>query len=202
MQFVGVASGSSDRGLAPDPVLAVTGFLVRAVPSAIIGDSWLPATINAGWLALAAVAWLVVAAVVVTGLRRRDGRPNWVFAGVAFAHAAALYALPVLLSGSATPRYALPAAMLVVTAVVAVLEPATPGLSATALWVFAAFLALVCAVNLRVDNLRADGPRWSEGLQAAQRECAERASVTVRIPISPVSERGWVSTLPCEYVRR
>ena len=125
LQVIGVVFGSSDRGFAPDPVLAVTGFLVRAVPSALIGDSWLPATINAGWLALAAVAWLVVAAVVVTGLRRRDSRPNWVFAGVAFAHAAALYAVPVLLSGSAAPRYALPAAMLVVTAVVAVLEPAT-----------------------------------------------------------------------------
>ena len=65
-----------------------------------------------------------------------------------------------------------------------------------------AFLTLVCAVNLRVDNLRADGPRWSVGLLAAERECVERASATAHVPISPVSERGWVSTLPCDYVRR
>jgi hypothetical protein len=202
LQVIGVIFGSSERGLAPDPVLAVTGFLVRAVPSALMGDLWLPASVNAAWLAIAAVAWLLVAAVVVGGLRRRGGRPNWELAGIAFAHAAAVYALPVLLSGYATPRYALPAALLLVTAIVAVLEPDTAGVSPVALWAFAAVLAVVCAVNLRVDNLRADGPTWSEGLRAAQQECAEHAPGTVRVTIPPRSDRGWVSTLPCDYVRR
>ena len=202
LQVSGVMFGSSERGFAPDPVLAVTGFLVRAVPSALVGDRWLPATIDAGWLALAAIGWIIAAAVVVSGLRRRDGRPNWVLAGVAFTHAAAVYAMPVLLSGFAPQRYALPAAMLVVTAVVAVLEPRAAGSSATALWVFAAGFALVCTLNLRVDNARADGPRWSEALHAAEQQCTQNSAPTVRIPIAPVSDYGWTATLPCDYVRR
>ncbi len=196
--------GSSERGLAPDPVLAVTGFLVRAVPSALVGRLLASGHLNAGWLALAAVGWIIVAAVVVIGLRRRDSRPNWVLAGVAFSHAAAVYAMPVLLSGFAPPRYALPAAMLVVTAVVAVLEPRAAGSSATALWVFAAGFALVCTLNLRVDNLeltarvgarhckppsamsRADSapPCESRSRRFRTRDWASHPSVRLRAPLA------------------
>ena len=151
LQVTGILFGSSERGFAPDPVLAVTGFVVRAVPSTFVGDVRLHATVNAGWLALAALGWIMVAAVVVSGLGRRDGRPNWVLAGVASAHAAAVYAVPVLLSGFAPQRYAL---------------------LATALWVFAAAFALVCTLNLRVDNARADGPELERG--AAERPAAVR----------------------------
>ncbi len=203
LQVIGLLTGNSERGLAPDPVLAVSGFLVRAVPAALVGERWLPDTVNAGWLALAAVAWLVVAAVVVSGWRRRDVRPNWALAGVAFVHAAAIYAVPVLLSGFATPRYALPPAMLLVTALVAVLEPTATGAGiAPPLWIFAAALAVVLAVNLRVDNSRAHGPQWNDGLHAAQQECADPAATTARITIAPLNSSGWAAVLPCSYIRR
>ncbi|MDQ7909641.1 hypothetical protein RB614_34485 [Phytohabitans sp. ZYX-F-186] len=196
IQFAGLLSGSSERDLSPDPVLAVSGFLLRAVPAPLIGERWLGDGVDARWVALAAVAWLVVAAALLAAYTRRT-RPAWTLAVVAGLHAAALYMLPVLLAGTATPRYAVAPAMLVVTALVALLRPAG---SRIPLYALAALLALVAAVNLRVDNTRADGPLWSDELERARTACATGDQATV--PITPRDATPpWQVRVPCDYVR-
>jgi hypothetical protein len=109
--------------------------------------------------------------------------------------------LSVALSGVATGRYAVAPAMLVVTALVALAQPA-PGASSRAkvpIYGLATVLALVCLVNVRVDNTRAHGPSWSDELRAAQATCAASHPQTVDVPLSPVGE-GWTATLPCTYL--
>lgn len=195
IQFAGLMSGSSERELSPDPVLAVTGFLLRAVPAPLIGERWLGEDVNARWVALAAVAWLIVGAVALVAYVRRT-RPAWTLAVVAGLHAAALYMVPVLLAGIATPRYAVAPAMLVVTALVALLQPAGSRLP---LYALTLLLAVVAAVNLRVDNTRADGPLWSDELERARTACLTNGTATV--PITPRDETpAWQVRVPCDYV--
>ncbi|WP_213456054.1 hypothetical protein [Rhizomonospora bruguierae] len=198
LQVAGLASGSSSRQLTPDPVLAASGFVLRAVPGALIGERWLGTGVDARWLALAGLAWLLVAGAVLAAVLRLT-RPHGVLAAVAGLHAAALYALPVLLSGTATFRYAAAPAMLVVTALAALLRPGTGTRGRLPLYALAALLALVCAVNLRVDNPRAHGPRWSTELDRARVACANGAE-RVALPIPPAGEDAWRANLPCDYV--
>lgn len=198
LQFLGLASGSSSRQLTPDPALAVSGFVLRAVPGALIGERWLGASVDAGWLTLAAVAWLLVTLAVILALRRLT-RPGWTLAGVAGLHAAALYALPVLLSGTATFRYAAAPAMLVVTALAALLLPGTGTRGRIPLYVLATLLLVVCAVNLRVHNPRADGPTWSSELDRARTACAD-GRPTADLAIPPLDDHHWHTTLPCPYL--
>ncbi len=234
VQFSGLLTGSSTRALSPDPVRAATGYVLRVVPAALIGQRWLGTQVDTGWLALAAVAWLlVVAAAVVVWLRLV--RPRWPLAVAAALHSVALYVLPVLLTGEATPRYAVVPAMLVVTALVAVLQPdrsqsvavlqpdgpqsvglhrpdgspAVPGRPdrgrlrlAAPLYTLAALLAVICAVNLRVDNARAHGPTWSAQLQLARIGCTG-PDATVEVLIPPVKVTPpWLVRLPCRYLQR
>ncbi|MGN9910395.1 hypothetical protein ACTMTJ_22840 [Phytohabitans sp. LJ34] len=194
VQFAGLLGGSSERDLAPDPVLAVTGFLLRAVPAPLIGERWLGDSVDTRWVALAAVAWLVVAAALLVAYTRRT-RPAWTLAVVAGLHAAALYMVPVLLAGTATPRYAVAPAMLVVTALVALLQPAGSRLP---LYALTALLTLIAAVNLRVDNLRADGPQWSDELDVVRQECQRVPGQNVEVAIPP----DWTTSLPCSYLSR
>ena len=194
-QLLGLATGASERPLDPDPVRAVTGVVLSAVPAPLIGERWLGTEVDAHWIALAGLAWLLVAAAVVVALARLT-RPDWRLALLAAGHAAALYALPVLLSGVATPRYTVAPALLVVTALVALLQPARSRVPVYALTVL---LALVWAVNLRVNNSRADGPRWSDELPAARQRCTAESVTTV--PISPAEEH-WTADLSCRYLTR
>ena len=196
VQFAGLLGGSSERELAPDPVLAVTGFLLRAVPAPLIGERWLGDSVDTRWVALAALAWLVVAAALLVAYTRRT-RPAWTLAIVAGLHAAALYMVPVLLAGTATPRYAVAPAMLVVTALVALLQPAG---SRVPLYALTVLLALVAAVNFRVHNTRADGPQWSDELDRARTACAAGGQVIV--PITPRDDTPpWQVEVPCDYIR-
>ncbi|MEH1125138.1 hypothetical protein [Micromonospora sp. CPCC 206061] len=194
IQFAGLLSGSSERELSPNPVLAVSGFLLRAVPAPLVGERWLGESVDARWIALAAIAWLVVGAATLVAYTRRT-RPARTLAVVAGLHAAALYMVPVLLSGVATPRYAVAPAMLVITTLVALLQPAD---SRVPLYSLAALLALVAAVNLRVDNARANGPAWRAEIEVAREECALRPARTVDVAIPP----DWSVPLPCSYLSR
>jgi hypothetical protein len=209
IHFAGLLSGSSERELAPDPVRAVIGWVFRAVPAPLIGERWLGGEITTRWLALAALAWLLVGAVVLLAYlsgRRADlppalaVRPAWPLAIAAALHSAALYILPVFLSGIATPRYSVAPALLVVTALVALLQPdLATGRGAVPLYALAALLTVVIAVNLRVDNARADGPRWSDELDRARVACASGGTAT--LPIPPLGETPpWQVRAPCDYV--
>ncbi|WP_281905325.1 hypothetical protein [Phytohabitans aurantiacus] len=212
VQFAGLLTGSSERELTPDPVRAVTGYLLRAVPAPLVGERWLGDEITARWVLLAAVAWLIVGAIVLLAwLRtRRPGlvpaaaavQPAWPLAIGAALHSAGLYMLPVLLSGTATPRYAVAPGLLVVTALVALLQPdQASGRGKAPLYALTGLLALVMVVNFRVDNSRADGPTWSDELDRARTACAS-SDTAPAIPITPRDETPpWQVRAPCSYIR-
>jgi hypothetical protein len=195
-QLAGLLAGTSQRDLAPDPVHAVVGFLLRAVPAPLVGQRWLGGDVDARWVLLAGFAWLVAGAALVAGLRRVT-RPLWLLAAVAALHSAALYLLPVLLSGVAAPRYAVAPAMLVVVALVALLQPA--GSRPLPLYALAGLLAVVAVVNLRIDNPRADGPSWSGELERARAACATDGP-RVAVPIAPRVNPPWTVAIRCEDI--
>lgn len=200
VQVVGLATGSSTRSTSPNPIEAVRGLLVRGLPSALLGENWLGSKVDTHWLILAGVAWLLLVIVVGLGLLRLT-RPHWALAIVALLHAGALYALPVTLQGVATPRYAAAPAMLIVTAIVAVLQPSGSTLAERGpILAFGVLMAVVCAVNLRVDNQRAHGPTWSDALRQARSDCADRPLQDVVVQIPPVENPPWQITLRCQYV--
>jgi hypothetical protein len=216
LQLLGLVLGASSRDTELDPVRAGTGYLLRAVPAALVGSRWLGDDHRSvRWLALAAVAWLLVVAVVLLAWRRRLPRPAWTLAALAGVHSVALYALPVFLSGTAPGRYALAPAMLLVVAMLALLptgsgrdsaatvEPPTGGWLRPAVSpavVFVTLLAIVCAVNLRVPNLRAEGPTWSGELSRERTECGPASdAVLVRLP---PANGDWYADLPCDYIDR
>ena len=219
-QVVGLATGSSSRDLSPNPVQWLTGYLVRVVPETMLGGRWFSAKdVDMQWLALAAIAWVLVALVLGAAWLcavRRWTRPNLPLAGAAAVYSVRLYALPVTLDGEAIPRYAAAPAMLAIAAMVALLQPGRTGdgspsrswfgmpASAVPLAAYLVLLAVVCALNLRITNERAQGPSWRAGVSAARVWCssADDASTT-RIAISPQTEPAiWWADLPCSYIRR
>jgi hypothetical protein len=200
VQLAGLLSGSSSRTLAADPVQAISGYLLRAVPAPLIGQRWLGQSVDAAWVLLAGLAWLMVAAVLVAALRGLT-RPKWALSGAAAVHSAALYVLPVTLSGVAVPRYAVAPAMLVVTALVALLQPAPAGEPVprrprvAPIHLLAALLTVVALVNLRIDNPRAHGPRWSAELDRARATCTTTGNA--ELLVAPLRIPAWTASLPC-----
>jgi hypothetical protein len=196
VQVLGLLTGASEReGLAPDPVRAVTGFVLRTVPTALFGERWVGQAISTRSLLLAALAWLLIGAVLLLGLRKVV-RPRWTLVVAAGVHSALVYIAPVALSGIATPRYNVAPALLVLVTLVALLNDAI-GVRA-----LAALLLVVCAVNFRVDNARADGPDWHTGLRGAEAACAAGPAGTVSVEVTPLAAPGWHVALPCDYVDR
>ncbi len=125
VQVTGLLTGSSSRHLSPNPVPVAKGYVLRVVPDAMLGERALGTDTHAvRWLALTAVAWLLLAVVAALAWRGST-RPSWPLAGMALVYSVALYALPVTLEGAAIPRYAAAPVMLLVTAMVAALQPRT-----------------------------------------------------------------------------
>lgn len=196
LQVLGLLTGASEReGLTPDPVRAVTGFVLRAVPTALFGERWVGTAVSTRSLVFAAAAWLIIGAVLVLGLRKVI-RPRWTLVIAAGVHSALVYIAPVALSGIATPRYNVAPALLVLVTLVALLNDVT-GVRA-----LAALLLVVCAVNFRVDNARADGPDWHTGLRGAETACAADPAGTASVEVTPLAAPGWHVALPCDYVDR
>ncbi|HEY8453337.1 MAG: hypothetical protein FWJ70_10510 [Micromonosporaceae bacterium] len=194
VQAVGLLAGTASRDTVVDPVRAGTGYVLRAVPSAVVGSRWLgddPRSVR--WLVLAGVAWVLVAGAVLLAVRGVT-RPAWRLAAVAAAGSVALYALPVTLSGVATDRYAAAPAMLAVVALLAVLSPGRAGWPAA---VLVTVLAVVCAANLRVPNARAEGPSWRQEVAVARSVCTATPTATVGLPVPPA---GWEVRLPCRHL--
>lgn len=196
VQVLGLLTGASEReGLAPDPVRAVTGFVLRAVPTALFGERWVGTTVGGRSLVFAGLAWLLIGAALVLGLRKVT-RPRWTLVIAAGVHSALVYIAPVALSGVATPRYNVAPALLVLVTLVALLN------DVIGVRVLAALVLIVCAVNFRVDNLRAGGPDWHTGLRGAVAACAADPAGTVSVEVTPLAAPGWHVALPCDYVDR
>jgi hypothetical protein len=196
-QVGGLLFGASQReGLEPNPIRWLTGYILRAVPSALFGQRFAGTTVTKTTLVFAALAWLIVGAALVLALRRYTS-PKRLLAALAGFHSVALYAAPVALSGVATSRYAVAPAMLLLVALVALLNPRDA--KSGPLWALAGLMAVVVVVNLRVDNPRAAGPAWDAELREARVACATGGAV-VAVPIPP-QEPPWYATLPCDYIR-
>jgi hypothetical protein len=199
LQLLGLVTGASSRETDLNPIKAASGYVLRAVPAALVGSRWLGDDVrSARWLILAAVAWLLVLAALLVAWRRLS-RPAWTLAGLAALHSIALYALPVFLSGTAVQRYALAPAMLVVVALLALMPPGSGRAGVPAI-VLITLLAIVCAVNLRVPNLRGEGPSWSGEVDRERVECGPASdAVLVRLP---PANGDWYADLPCDYLDR
>ncbi|WP_173158913.1 hypothetical protein [Phytohabitans suffuscus] len=75
-----------------------------------------------------------------------------------------------------------------------------PAGSRVPLYALTVVLALVAAVNLRVDNTRADGPLWSDELDRVRAACTVDDEAIV--PITPRDQTPlWLVRVPCDYVR-
>jgi len=225
--------GASSRGLTPrlDPVWAISAYVVRPVPQSVVGARWVteqPAHTIAGLLPVAA-GWLIVAVLVLLAWRRFTA-PLWTLAWASIGYSVAVYLFCAMVVGFAGPRYGAPAALLVITGLVALtnprgdlLVPERAGLREVAPWLpvaaLAALLAVVCVVNFRVPGDRTGGPRWSDGLREARIACAAGGTpvatpveephpalppaglITADVPVSPV-RMGWSAHLPCAYLTR
>lgn len=210
-QAAAVLFGPSGRELHPEPVKWLPWYVIRAVPEAFWGQRWFGGVVDFRWLILALLAWLGLAVAAYLAFRhegtalrsdpdRSWGAPlGWRLAALAGVYSIAVYALPVVLSGQATPRYAAAPAMLLVTALAALLSPHDPRRPAS--WRDAldgakpvTLLVVLCAfvwiANFRVPNERGDGPLWSAELAKA---CAANAA-QAEVPITPP---GWEVRVPC-----
>jgi hypothetical protein len=219
VQVAAVLFGPSGRQLHPEPVRWAPWYVVRAVPESVLGQRWFGPSVNAQWLVLAALAWLVLAGTLLYAYRARV--TGWRPAALAGVHSVAVYALPVALSGQATPRYAAASGMLLVAAAAALFLAPAPahadgavsrasagvldgdrvafamparvsamrGVS-TAGAALLAFCAVAWAVNLRVPNERGNGPLWSDELAKSCPASAAAADV-------PITPPGWKVHVPC-----
>ncbi len=189
-QAFAMLSGGSDRTTNIDPVHWAPWWAVRAVPPAVIGQRWFGADVDTRWLALAGLAWVLLAALVLVAWKRPGG-PRLALAGAAAAFSVAVYAVPTILSGIATPRYGAAPAMLLIAALVALLAPEPEAGWRTPFTLLVVLCAAVWATNLVVPNTRGQGPGWQAELSRAQCRAGERL-----IPVTPDGE-GWHVTLPC-----
>lgn len=211
--FVKATAGAS-RDLDPtaDPVLLLGGYVLRVVPTALFGERWVGTDLSGSprVLGSAAAAAAIVAALAWLAMRRRATGPL-VAAAVLLAHSVVFWVLPVGLSGLATPRYVLAPALLLVAAVV-VLATAATGRPGAAVVQFAtrqritrigpllalgALLAVVAALNFRVDNARAEGPAWDAQLRTTAAACSDAPDRAVRVPVSPRAGDLWSVAVPC-----
>lgn len=166
----------------------VPGLLGVDAPESAAGLVALGAVVLA---VLGALAWIVL---------RRPRAPQPALAALALATSAALFAVPVLLTGLATPRYALAPALLLLTAVAAIVDarPATRAGGAVALGLVAV-LAVGWSVSFPATDERADGPRWGAALAAARSECRADPEAEPALPISP--QPGWDVRLDCAALK-
>jgi hypothetical protein len=215
--------GLSNRqtGWFTNPLWVLGNYVTRAVPRAIFGEIALggpgtngeghPIPLQIGNMAehnaLIWGAWGVVVTVVIVALTRCTA-PNWPLATTALLFSVLVFLgeivdnLPIV-----QPRYVIAPALLLYTAIAAMLRPRvlagparlTQG-AAIAAWcpvtVFALLLAVVCGFNFRVTNNRSESPSWTAVVAAAQRTCV-KPSVGDYI----YRHAWWQVKIPCDRVR-
>jgi hypothetical protein len=141
LQFGGTAVGWTTRaGIgAPryNPIWAIGDYLTKLVPTAVFGEKWTFDRMEQGvcpefvvshpgeHALLVGASWLVVGALVVIGIRRC--RPAWVLAAVAAGYSVLLYSATVMTLGCAANRYFVAPALLLLTAIAALLRPRGTG---------------------------------------------------------------------------
>jgi len=201
------------------PVFVLKYYASRVVPRALFGESALGGpganyrgnyeplhVINtAAHFVLIGGAWAVVVVAVVLALTRFTD-PNWTLAVVAGLFSLAVFADAMLINTAVVqPRYVIAPALLLYTALVALLRPrrreegVSPARTAAS-WLPVAGLAVLLAVavtlNFRVTNGRTSSPPWTSVVARATAACA-RPGVTSYL----YSHEWWQVTIPCSRVR-
>lgn len=239
IQFGSLATGANSRnGLSHprfDPVWALVEYLRWGLPYSVMGEEWqrprlvenagrvtfLPDNDAVREIGLTAAAYVVV--LVVVGLAVfRVTRPAWALSAVAAVHSVGMLALEMMAMGYATDsylipetdliiteRYLVPTALLVITALVALLRwpdgPARPtrrGLPVTA-WPaigYALLLVVLCAAHFRIDNSRGYTVPWTTAVAQARAECAVP---TAKVGYAVNGGKVWYAPVrvPCHKLR-
>ncbi len=154
--------------------------------------------------ALIAGAWLIVLiAIAIAATRFTD--PNWTLAVVAAVFSVGIFIEEMLINMPVVQsRYVIAPALLLLTALVALLRPrevpAASTVSRAVRWLPVAGLAMLLVVavtlNFRVTNGRTTSPAWTSVVASATRACASTPHITA---YTFVHEWWWV-TIPCDKV--
>jgi hypothetical protein len=230
--------GLSNRsgGLFTSPLWILGNYVTRAVPRAIFGElalggsgtnyrgSPVPLIIpdKAIHGALIWGACAIVVAVVVIALGRLTA-PHWPLAVIALAFSVVLFVGEIVDNYAIVqPRYVIAPALLLYTAIVAMLRPrgvtdgassaveaggapsgdataAPRGLRLVAAWtpvtVFALLLAIVVGFNFRVVNTRSESPPWTAVVAAARHSCTNPGTADYQY-----IHLWWRVQIPCSRV--
>ena len=185
------------------------------------GDSATPLHITsvAGHQALIVGAWVVVLVIVVLALARFTD-PNWTLAGVAAVFSVGIFLEELLINTSVVQaRYVIAPAMLLYTALVALMRPRVPEVAASAAssapapglkpgltprrtmlrWLpaagFAVLLLVAVILNFRVTNGRTTSPAWTSVVATAHGACA-----LPHVTGYTFVHEWWYVTIPCSKV--
>jgi hypothetical protein len=199
------------------PFFVLRNYVNRVIPRALFGERSLGGAgadyrgfyaplhiVNvAAHYALMIGAWAIVLLIIGLAVARFTD-PNWTLAAVAAVFSLAIFGDEVLINTPVIqPRYVIAPAMLLYTALVALMRPRRQEerslVSATLRWLpvagFAALLLVAVTLNFRVTNGRTTSPAWTSVVAAASKTCA-LPGVTA---YSFVHE-WWYVTIPCGKV--
>jgi len=212
--------GMSNRSnhLYTSPLWILGQYVTRAVPRAIFGERALggPGTNYAGspiplsipnMAVHEALIWgscAIVVTVVVIALGRLTA-PHWPLAVTALVFSVVLFVGEIVDNYQIVqPRYVIAPALLLYTAIVAMLRPRgvtgdASTLRLVAAWtpvtVFALLLAVVVGFNFRVVNTRSESPPWTAVVAAATHTCMKPGTADYEY-----SHLWWTVRIPCSRV--
>jgi hypothetical protein len=236
VQWRGMSNRSSD--MYTSPVWILGNYFTRVVPRALFGELALggsgtngeghPVPLHVSNMAmhntLVVAACAIVVAVVVVALARLTA-PNWPLAITAMAFSVVVFVGEIVDNLQIVqPRYVIAPALLLYTAIVAMLRPRSvtgeafsagkpegvlggdaPAAAAgrwqavVAAWtpvtVFALLLAVVIGFNFRVTNNRSESPPWTAVIAAATHKCMKPGMGDYRY-----RHAWWLVQIPCSRV--
>jgi hypothetical protein len=193
-------------------------FVTRVVPRALFGerslggsgadyrgDTATPLHITnlAAHDALIVCAWAVILVIVVLAVTRFTD-PNWTLAGVAALFSVGIFLEEMLINTSVVqPRYVIAPAMLLYTALVALMRPrlreSATRASTAVRWLpaagFAVLLVVAVTLNFRVTNGRTTSPAWTSVVATAHSACAMPG-----VSAYTFVHEWWFVTIPCSKV--
>jgi hypothetical protein len=192
----------------------VDEYVTKVLPRTLFGEKWLggPGVDGSGNLqplsiphpgehrALIALAWLVVLAVVVCAVLKVTN-PHWPLAIAAASASLIIFAGEVTNVGGVHPRYVIAPALLMITALAALVRPhdspqrhdsARPAIALITL------LVVVAVANFRVDNGRTISQPWNETVRDARSACSIAPPGTWFVRYGP---EWWRVIIPCDRVR-
>ncbi|HEY6495567.1 MAG TPA: hypothetical protein VIZ43_19990 [Trebonia sp.] len=193
-------------------------YVVRVLPRALFGErslggpgasysggaAPLHVTSAAGHDALIVAAWVVVAVIIALAASRFCD-PNWTLFGVAALFSVGIFCEELFINTDIVqPRYVVAPALLIYTALVALMRPreregATGAKSAAVRWLpaagFAVLLLVAVTLNFRVTNGRTTSPAWTSVVATARSDCTMPG-----VSAYTYVHEWWFVTIPCSKV--